>query len=80
MSIEREQGHTCDDINYILKKFEETEIPINLCLDPDHGDLTSNNLEDFEPYGLIKKYIGKANQLHLKQTTKDKRKNGPFYL
>ena len=78
MSIEREQGHTCDDINYILKKFEETEIPINLCLDPDHGDLTSTNQEDYEPYGLIKKYIGKANQLHLKQTTKDKRKNGPF--
>lgn len=78
MSIEREQGHRCEDINYLLNQFKNTEIPINLCLDPDHGDLSSKNSEDYEPYGLIKKYISKSNQLHLKQTSKDKRKNGPF--
>ena len=33
---------------------------------------------DYEPYGLIKKYISEANQIHLKQTSMDKKKNGPF--
>ena len=78
MSIEREQGHTCEDIDYILKNLKETEIPIKICLDPDHGDLSSENTMDYEPYGLIKKYISEANQIHLKQTSMDKRKNGPF--
>lgn len=78
MSIEREQGHKCEDINYLLNQLKDTDIPINLCLDPDHGDLSSTDPKDYEPYGLIKKYISKSNQLHLKQTTKDKRKNGPF--
>ena len=78
MSISREQGHTCDDIDYLLNQLKGAEIPIKLCLDPDHGDLSSENKDDYEPYGLIKKYIAFANQIHLKQTTIDKRKNGPF--
>ena len=78
MSISREQGHTCADIDFLLNQLEGSEIPIKLCLDPDHGDLTSSRTEDYEPYGLIKKYICYANQLHLKQTSIDKKKNGPF--
>ena len=78
MSIAREQGHTCDDIDYLLANLNGGDIPIRLCLDPDHGDLTSDDPTDYEPYGLIKKYISYANQLHLKQTSLDKRKNGPF--
>ena len=78
MSISREQGHTCADIDFLLEELQGAEIPIKLCLDPDHGDLSSDNSDDYEPYGLIKKYIGYANQLHLKQTSMDKRKNGPF--
>ena len=67
MSIEREQGHLCGDIDYLLNQLSNAEIPINLCLDPDHGDLTSSNSEDYEPYGLIKKYIQSSSQIHLKQ-------------
>ena len=78
MSIEREQGHTQDDIDNLVKAFSETTIPIKLCLDPDHGDLTSFNKKDYEPYGLLEKYLPLASQLHLKQTSLDKRKNGPF--
>ena len=77
MSISREQGHTCEDIDFLLGELKNTDIPIKLCLDPDHGDLSSDKPEDYEPYGLIKKYISYANQLHLKQTTYDNRKNGP---
>ena len=78
MSIEREQGHTQDDIDNLIKAFSETIIPIKLCLDPDHGDLTSHDQKDYEPYGLLKKYLPLSSQLHLKQTSLDKRKNGPF--
>ena len=78
MSIEREQGHVCEDIDYLLDQLQNSEIPITLCLDPDHGDLSSSNSVDYEPYGLIKKYIKNSSQIHLKQTSFDKRKNGPF--
>ena len=78
MSIEREQGHICEDIDYLLDNLKNSDIPINLCLDPDHGDLTSSNFSDYEPYGLIKRYIDSSSQIHLKQTSADKRKNGPF--
>ena len=78
MSISREQGHTCKDIDFLLENLKGGKIPIKLCLDPDHGDLTSEDKEDYEPYGLIKKYISYSNQIHLKQTSFDKRKNGPF--
>ena len=78
MSIEREQGHTQSDIDYLIRGFTNTKIPIRLCLDPDHGDLESNDPSDYEPYGLLKKYLPYSSQLHLKQTSTDKRKNGPF--
>ena len=51
MSIEREQGHVCEDIDYLLDQLQNSEIPITLCLDPDHGDLSSDDPRDFEPYG-----------------------------
>ena len=78
MSIEREQGHTRDDIDKIIDLFYNSEIPIKLCLDPDHGDITSKNPLDYEPYGLIKNYLPFSSQLHLKQTSFDKRKNSTF--
>ena len=77
-SIVKHSANASNDINYILNKFEDTEIPINLCLDPDHGDLESKDSKDYEPYGLLKKYLPYSSQLHLKQTSLDKRKNGPF--
>ncbi len=78
MSIAREQGHVCEDIDFLLEKLKNSDIPIKLCLDPDHGDLTSLHSIDYEPYGLIRKYIQSSSQIHLKQTSLDKRKNGPF--
>ena len=78
MSIEREQGHNQDDIDNLINAFNDTTIPIKLCLDPDHGDLTSKDQKDFEPYGLLEKYLPLSSQLHLKQTSLDKRKNGTF--
>ena len=78
MSIEREQGHVQKDIDYIIESFMETKIPVRLCLDPDHGDLSSGDSGDYEPYGLLEKYLPFSSQLHLKQTSKDKRKNSTF--
>ncbi len=78
MSIEREQGHTCNDIDNIINGLKDSVIPITMCLDPDHGDLTSNDSKDYEPYFLINRYIKGSSQIHLKQTSQDKRKNGPF--
>ena len=78
MSIEREQGHNRKDIDFLINQLKNTKIPIKLCLDPDHGDLTSKDKLDYEPYGLMKKYLPYSSQLHLKQTSLDKRKNSTF--
>ena len=78
MSISREQGHTLQDINQILADFKSSSLPIKMCLDPDHGDLSSSDSRDYEPYGLIEKYLPQSSQIHLKQISYDKRKNTPF--
>ena len=78
MSIEREQGHTRNDIDNLIEQLKGSKIPIKLCLDPDHGDLTSSNELDYEPYGLVESYLPYSSQLHLKQTSMDKRKNSTF--
>lgn len=77
MSISREQGHTMEDIDLLLNHFSDLE-SIRLCLDPDHGDLSSSNQKDYEPYGLISKYLPYSSQIHLKQISPDKRKNSSF--
>jgi len=79
MSIRREQGETIkacrrlqDDVN------NGSPIPFKLCLDVDHGDLSSNDPLDTDPYAWIDEFSGDTVQLHLKQSSQDKSGHWPF--
>ncbi|MBF0442782.1 MAG: TIM barrel protein [Oligoflexales bacterium] len=79
MSISREFGETIkatDHIQRIVNK--DIAIPMKLCLDVDHGDLTSGNPEDTDPYAWIRFFARDTALIHLKQTLLDKGGHWPF--
>lgn len=79
MSIAREFGETlesCEKIMYLLNS--NSPIPFELCLDVDHGDITSANSNDYNPYSWIKKFCAVSPVIHLKQSSKDKSSHFPF--
>jgi sugar phosphate isomerase/epimerase len=78
MSISREFGHTLEDAREIQNMFKGPTSTMGLCLDLDHGDITSSNCADYDPVSWIAEFASELSMLHLKQTTKDRRKNMAF--
>ena len=79
MSIPREQGETISkcrklqtDVNF------NSPIPFKLCIDVDHGELTSKNKDDINPYAWLKNFAKDLKVVHLKQSLKDKGGHWPF--
>ena len=80
MSISREQGHTIEETEKLNKKLNDgSSIPFKICLDLDHGDQTSNNPDDGNPYKWLEKFAEQSPQIHLKQSLKgNSNSNYPF--
>ena len=79
MSISREQGETIVECRRLQKDVNKNApLPFKLCLDVDHGDLSSNNPRDTDPYAWIDEFAADAAQLHLKQSSADKSGHWPF--
>jgi len=79
MSIDREFGEKINktkEINTLLNK--NTRLPFYLCLDIAHGDETSNNKSDYNPYDLIDKLSKISPVIHLKQKVKNNHAHLPF--
>ena len=75
MSISREQGHTIHEARELNKKLNDNSpIPFKICLDVDHGDQTSPNLNDSDPYKWLENFAEFSPQIHLKQSI-----NGNLY-
>jgi sugar phosphate isomerase/epimerase len=79
MSIGREQGETLiecrrlqDDVN------DGAPIDFRICLDVDHGDVSSPNPEDTDPYAWIKAFGAESPLVHLKQSSSNKGGHWPF--
>ena len=80
MSISREQGHTIAATKELNKKLNENSpLPFKICLDVDHGDKTSVDLNDRDPYQWLENFIELAPQVHLKQSLNENSySNYPF--
>ena len=78
MSIAREYGETIKETKIIQKHLSDSKIPIYLCLDVDHGDLSSTNPDDTNPYEWIKEFAKITPLIHLKQSLIDKGGHYPF--
>jgi sugar phosphate isomerase/epimerase len=78
MSIAREFGHTIADAEDIQSRIAKRGIPMKILLDVDHGDVSSTNPRDTDPYAWIAALGADCPILHLKQSTANKGGFWPF--
>ena len=79
MSISREQGETINECKKLNKDINKSSaLPFKLCLDVDHGELTSKNKKDIDPYYWLETFAKDIKAVHLKQSLKDKGGHWPF--
>jgi sugar phosphate isomerase/epimerase len=78
MSIPRELGETISATGEILDLCREFAIPMQLCLDVDHGDLHSPDPNDTDAHAWIRAFGKQAPCIHIKQSLKDKGGHYPF--
>lgn len=81
MSIRREMAETIEETKYLMDKLngeKKPSIPILLCLDVDHGDVSSRNPDDTNPYAWIMAFGKDSPAIHIKQRTKNVFGHKPF--
>lgn len=79
MSVKREMGDTISETYKLHKELnQKSMVPILLNLDVDHGNNSSKNKDDFNPYKWIEKLGHLSPAIHLKQKTKDIYTHKPF--
>ena len=78
MSIRREYGESIKEALRIQSLLEGSDIPVCVCLDVDHGDVSSNDPRDTDYREWIAAFAGKAPYIHIKQVLKDKGGHHPF--
>lgn len=80
MSIAREYGETIQESRRIqdcLNK-AKTAIPVLMCLDVDHGDVVSSDLDNTNPYVWLETFASETPHVHLKQSLCNKGGHWPF--
>jgi sugar phosphate isomerase/epimerase len=79
MSIPRECAETIPATQELLAEcVEGFAVPMRLCLDVDHGDLSSADPHDTDPHAWIRTFGRVAPCVHIKQSLKDKGGHYPF--
>ncbi|MCX8063847.1 MAG: sugar phosphate isomerase/epimerase [Candidatus Hydrogenedentes bacterium] len=79
MSVGREIGETITSTMFIQSNCAEGfAIPMKICYDVDHGDITSENPDDTNPEVWIKIFNRDIRVIHLKQSLLDKGGHYPF--
>lgn len=79
MSLDREFGHTLYTTKKIQKMLNiKSKSPFMMCLDIAHGDESSKNRDDINPYEWLKNFANKSPVVHLKQKIKNDFGHLPF--
>lgn len=78
MSIAREFGHTIADAEDIQARIAARGLPMKILLDVDHGDVSSTDPRDTDPYAWIDALGADCPILHMKQSTSNKGGHWPF--
>jgi D-erythrulose 1-phosphate 3-epimerase len=78
MSIGREFGHTIAATQELCNRIRTRGIPLKLLLDVDHGDLSSENPRDTDPFEWIRALGRESPILHVKQSSANKGGHWPF--
>jgi sugar phosphate isomerase/epimerase len=80
MSIGREFGETIDACMQLQDRLTAADMPIPMWMmaDIDHGDVTSANPDDFDPYAWARAVPKVSPIIHIKQSLMDKGGHRPF--
>ena len=80
MSVGRELGHTLKDTQALQDWIDAAHLPIPLkpMVDIDHGDVTSPNPADVDPFAWAKDFATQSPIIHIKQSTMNKGGHWPF--
>jgi sugar phosphate isomerase/epimerase len=79
MSIQREYGETIAEAERLHNAVNESiDLPMKMCLDVDHGDVSSANPADTDPYVWLRTFAKDSFCVHLKQSSKNKSGHWPF--
>ncbi len=80
MSVGRELGHTLQATQELQNWINAAELPIPLkpMVDIDHGDVTSPNPVDVDPFAWAKDFATQSPIIHIKQSTMNKGGHWPF--
>ena len=80
MSVGRELGHTLKDTQDLQDWIDAAAlaIPLKPMVDIDHGDVTSPNPADVDPFAWAKDFATQSPIIHIKQSTMNKGGHWPF--
>lgn len=78
MSVPREMACTIKETRMLLSLLENLEVPMKLCLDVGHGDVSSDDPADSDPYAWIREFGPLAPTIHIQQTDKEASRHWPF--
>jgi sugar phosphate isomerase/epimerase len=80
MSVGREFGHTIAECRALDRRLADAELPIpmKMMVDIDHGDVTSDNPDDIDPYAWAGAFPERSPIIHIKQSSMDKGGHWPF--
>ncbi len=80
MSVARELGHTLAATRDLQNWIDAAKLPVPLVpmVDIDHGDVTSANPRDIDPYAWAEDFALRSPIIHIKQSTMNKGGHWPF--
>jgi D-erythrulose 1-phosphate 3-epimerase len=80
MSVARELGHTLKATQDLQDWINAADLPLPLVpmVDIDHGDVTSPNPRDVDPYAWARDFATQSPIIHIKQSTMNKGGHWPF--
>lgn len=78
MSVGREFGHTIASTAQLCERIKQRGIPLQILLDVDHGDVSSNDPTDTNPFAWIRAFGRDCPILHVKQSSANKGGHWPF--
>ena len=80
MSVGREFGHTIEACAALQRDIDAAglAVPLKMMIDIDHGDVTSSNPADVDPYAWAEAFPSQSPIIHIKQSSMNKGGHWPF--
>jgi sugar phosphate isomerase/epimerase len=80
MSVARELGQTLEECQALQDRIDAAQLPVPLkpMVDIDHGDVSSDNPSDTDPYAWASRFARQSPIIHIKQSSMNKGGHWPF--